>query len=199
MSALQLIQFQSRGLRAFDLTLAAGECVSLAGPSGSGKSLLLRAIADLDPHGGDAMIGQRLLSQTPAPQWRSLVGLLPAESQWWDERVGQHMHGIDRQSLQQLGFDEHCLEWEIARLSSGERQRLALLRLLSGRPEALLLDEPTANLDEQSGRQVEQLITEYRRGGGAVLWVSHDPQQCRRVAERGLTIDNQQLRELQWT
>ena len=46
---------------------------------------------------------------------------------------------------------------------------------------------------------MEKLITEYRRGGAAVLWVSHDPQQCRRVAERGLTIDNHQLRELQWT
>ena len=199
LAELQLIQFDSRGLLPFDLTLAAGECVTLFGPSGSGKSLLLRAIADLDAHGGEARIGQHLLSQTPAPRWRSLVGLLPAESQWWDEQVGQHIPNADPQTLRALGFDSDCLTWRVARLSSGEKQRLALARLLAGRPQALLLDEPTANLDQQNSLRVEALIRDYRRErGAAVLWVSHDPEQRKRVAERALQIENQRLKVLPW-
>lgn len=200
MSRLLLQQFTSLGLDPIDLELAAGECVTLAGPSGSGKSLLLRAIADLDPHQGEAMIDGQQQSQLPAPRWRHLVGLLPAESHWWDDRVGNHFPRPDLRTLQQLGFDDGVLEWEIARLSSGERQRLSLARLLAGSPQALLLDEPTANLDQQSASRVEQLIETYRQQtGAAVLWVSHDPEQRKRVGRRGLVITNRRLEAEPWT
>lgn len=65
MAYFQLIQFKSRGLEPIDLSIDAGQCVTLAGPSGCGKSLLLRAIADLDPHEGEACIEHCVQSQTP--------------------------------------------------------------------------------------------------------------------------------------
>ncbi|HRY16157.1 MAG TPA: ABC transporter ATP-binding protein, partial [Candidatus Competibacteraceae bacterium] len=70
-------------LRDIDLTLAAGEQVFLSGVSGSGKSLLLRAIADLDPHSGEVWLDDQPRSRLSPPEWRRRVGLLPTESHWW--------------------------------------------------------------------------------------------------------------------
>ena len=199
MAALLLERFESLGLDPIDLELAAGECTTLAGPSGSGKSLLLRAIADLDPHHGDALIDRQRQSELPAPRWRRMVGLLPAESLWWEDLVGAHFPSPDKQTLQQLGFSHEVLGWEVSRLSTGERQRLALARLLSGRPEALLLDEATANLDQQNARRVEQLIERYRQQNkAAVLWVSHDPEQRRRISSKGYVITDRRLELEAW-
>ena len=87
--------------------------------------------------------------------------------------------------LEQIGISAGILDQPVARLSSGERQRLALMRLLSNRPRILLLDEPTANLDPVNTRLVEDVITAYRRENkAAVIWVSHDVGQVARVANR---------------
>ena len=88
-------------------------------------------------------------------------------------------------TLEALGFGEEVLGWQVNRLSSGERQRLALARALAIQPRVLLLDEPTANLDEDNTRQVEQLLAAWRADtGGGILWVSHDAAQRERVANR---------------
>src|ERR1700682_2137548 len=71
-------------------TLEAGQCVSVAGKSGAGKSLLLRMIADLDPHDGDALLDGAPCSGMPAPAWRRLVTYVAADAGWWDERVAAH-------------------------------------------------------------------------------------------------------------
>jgi len=91
--------------------------------------------------------------------------------------------------LEPLAFDRGALAWSITRLSSGERQRLALLRVLAHDPRALLLDEPTANLDAESTTRVENLIADYReRHDAPVLWVTHGPEQARRVANRHFRV-----------
>lgn len=171
------------------LEVAAGECVCLSGPSGAGKSLLLRAIADLDVHEGKVWLGEREAREFAPREWRRQVGLLPAESQWWYERVGAHFTAVDEAQWQVLGFGRETLDWQVARCSTGERQRLALLRLLANKPRVLLLDEPTAALDPASVQRVEAMIAAYREEQqAAVLWVSHDPAQMQRVATRQIRI-----------
>jgi len=89
------------------------------------------------------------------------------------------------------------LGWEVARCSTGERQRLALLRLLQNRPQVLLLDEPTASLDAENVSRVELLIERLRKTDGlVVLWVSHDALQVERVATRHLQIMDGQIQEI---
>ena len=97
--------------------------------------------------------------------------------------------------LQALGFDTTVLDWEISQLSSGERQRLALIRVLARSPRALLLDEPTANLDPDNSLAAEGLIADHQRQHhSAIIWVSHDPVQRARVADRTLEMVDGTLR-----
>ncbi len=186
-----------------DLTLAPGEILCLSGASGSGKSRLLRAIADLEPHDGEAWLGDRAQSAIPGHAWRRAVMLVPAESHWWAERVGEHFHDPEEADLQALGFERDVLDWSVARLSSGEKQRLALLRAVSREPAALLLDEPTANLDDATAHQVEAwLVARIREHGLPVVWVAHDIAQIRRVADRHCRIKGGTLeteKEGAWT
>jgi len=192
---LQITGLRTPLIGPMDLTVAAGECVAILGPSGSGKSLLLRAIADLDPGEGTVRLGDRDRNGMPAPDWRRLVGLVPAESGWWADRVADHfLPGPDvAPLLEAVGLPE-ALGWEVARLSTGERQRLALARALAVGPQALLLDEPTAALDADATTRVERLIAERRADGVPVLLVTHDPAQARRLATCCFSMEHGRLR-----
>lgn len=192
---IESLRFKTRG--PYDLTVEPGECLCLSGPSGAGKTLLLRSIADLDPHEGRVFLDEIDSFTLDAPAWRRTVGLLPAESQWWWDTVGPHFSTFEPERLEALGFGADVMGWEVSRLSTGERQRLALLRLLVNRPRALLLDEPTAALDPSNVGQVETLLEDYRRKTKApVLWVSHDPAQARRVADRTYEISESRLSQI---
>jgi ABC-type iron transport system FetAB ATPase subunit len=189
MSRLRVCQLRVLGHGPYDLEVGSGECVTLAGESGAGKTLLLRAIADLEPHTGELWLDGVECAELDAPAWRRRVGLLPSESRWWRARVGEHFTSQQLPELERLGFGRDVLEWTTERLSSGERQRLALLRLLVQEPTALLLDEPTAHLDRESTTRVESLLADYHeRTGASVLWVTHSERQGPRVATRHLRV-----------
>ena len=189
MPALRIEELATGLIGPVSFDIAAGECVALMGASGAGKSLLLRAIVDLDPSSGTVRVGERERSDMPASSWRRLVTLVPAESGWWADRVGDHFPSkLDAMALiEALGLAA-SLEWEVSRLSTGERQRLAIARALCRKPEALLLDEPTASLDEQATGRVEDLIRECCQAGMALLLVTHDRQQAERTAKRILRM-----------
>lgn len=179
-----------------DLRVGPEDCVALSGPSGAGKSLILRAIADLQPHTGSIHFGTQSCHHTKGHKWRRQVGLLPAESQWWSDRIGDHFIQINDTWLTQLGFDKTVLDWQVAQCSTGERQRLALLRLLCNQPQVLLLDEPTASLDPHSVECAEALIVDYRKiHHTPVVWVSHDQTQITRVCNRHFILDQAKLHE----
>ncbi len=194
---LTIKQLSTLHVGPLDLELSRGECVTLAGPSGAGKTLLLRALADLDAHDGELLLDGRPSTGMKAHEWRRHVGLLPAESQWWGESVGMHFESTDAALLHELGFKPEVMQWEVARCSTGERQRLALVRLLQNRPEVLLLDEPTASLDADNVERVEAIIgRQCREYGVAVIWVSHDIQQASRVGDRCMHMSEGKLEAL---
>ncbi|MCX2722110.1 ABC transporter ATP-binding protein [Roseibium sp. DSM 29163] len=168
-----------------DLSLGAGSCVSVSGPSGSGKTLFLRAIADLDVSSGAVFLKGVAREAMAATQWRRKVAFIPAESGWWAERVRDHFEETPEleEQLEAVGLGG-SLSWQIARLSTGERQRLALVRALQLHPEVLLLDEPTSALDPPSVKRVEALLEERMHAGCAILLVTHDPDQPKRLGAR---------------
>jgi ABC-type multidrug transport system ATPase subunit len=190
--------FSITGLEPISLTLQAGECVGLSGDSGSGKTRLLRALADMDEHSGGLSLDEAVCESESAHLWRKQVAMVPAESQWWHDRVGQHFcvshdnNGadcIDDNAIERLGFSKEVMNWQVTRCSSGEKQRLSLLRTLVNRPRVLLLDEPTANLDPETARRVEQLVADYLQHEQACcIWVSHSVEQLQRVASRQFVI-----------
>jgi ABC-type lipoprotein export system ATPase subunit len=160
--------------------LAAGECLGVSGDSGCGKTRLLRAIADMDEVEGSVCIDDLCRPDVSGADWRKQVALLPAESQWWFDTVAPHFAAAT--NLAALGFGDEVSHWQISRCSSGEKQRLAILRLLANKPKVLLLDEPTANLDTENTRKVEMLVAEYLAENNAVaIWVSHNRAQLKRV------------------
>lgn len=196
MSILRLEAFAPDLLAPCDLDVGPGETLTLTGPSGSGKSLFLRAVADLDPHRGEAWLDGRACSDHLPHEWRLRVAYLPAESHWWARKVSEHF--IDRNSalVEAVGLPPEVFDWNVSRLSSGERQRLATARMLSVKPQVLLLDEITANLDRPNTERVERVIRDYQAANHApVLWVSHDPEQRDRVGQRHLVIKNNQIEE----
>jgi len=196
MSALSFKGLTTHIVGPLDLEIPAGRCVCLSGASGSGKSLTLRALADLDVHEGQVALNGDNATAFSGPEWRKRVGLLPAESRWWRDTVGEHFQEVDEKLLAKVGFGADVMQWEVNRLSTGERQRLALLRMLSNTPRVLLLDEPTASLDRENIQRTEELIGEYRKKNeAAVLWVSHDPVQISRICSRHVRIENRVLME----
>lgn len=195
---LRLEKLQFLDWEAMALEVSAGEVVSIQGESGSGKSLLLRAVADLIPHEGEAFLEGRACSEFLPTQWRRRVSFLSAEALWWEDRVREHFLGEpDGQALGALGLKEECLDWEVSRLSMGERQRLGLLRMLDREPVVMLLDEPTANLDEKTSAAVEAVLLAYvREKAACCVWVTHDRRQAERVGKRRFLIEGKRMREV---
>ncbi|MBE7941804.1 MULTISPECIES: ABC transporter ATP-binding protein [Ramlibacter] len=192
---LELRGLRRLGVGPVDLRLAPGECVAIQGRSGAGKSVLLRMVADLDPHEGEALLDGQACSAMPAPQWRRLVSYVAADPGWWAEDVAGHFAaGRDLAAeLPLLGLDPAAAGWAVARLSTGERQRVALLRALTPQNRVLLLDEPTSGLDPQSRDQVEALLRQRMADGGAVLLVTHDPELAQRMGHRRLRMEEGRL------
>lgn len=193
---LKLENLMVHGLEPVSFEVARGECVAVQGPSGSGKTVLLRAIADLDPAEGQIFLDGAERNTFSGPEWRQRVRYAAAEPGWWDETPRVHFaHGEGLEKLvNSLGLKSAQLDQSLSRLSTGERQRMALARAVFDEPSVLLLDEPTGALDAKATIQAERLLKRQLKSGHAVILVSHDPAQLKRLAHRKLTIRNGKLR-----
>jgi putative ABC transport system ATP-binding protein len=153
-TAMLVKQLRSEFAGPFELNLGRGACAAITGPSGSGKSLFLRMIADLDPNEGEIWLNGRERTSMPAPEWRKQATYVSAESGWWADTVIGHFSASTRSEIAalsaRLGVRADLLDAPVAQLSTGEKQRLSLVRALLPNPPVLLLDEPTGPLDEDS-------------------------------------------------
>jgi ABC-type iron transport system FetAB ATPase subunit len=194
---LRLSALQSPLAGPFDVSVDPGECIAISGPSGSGKSLLLRMIADLDPNAGEIWLDGQPRSAISAPAWRSQVLYNAAETSWWHEDVAPHFHGAAMASARKLaprlGLPPELLDGPVLRLSTGERQRLALARALTHDPRVLLADEPTGALDSDTTTLVETILRERLAAGMAIILVSHSPAQAARLGHRQLLMRDRHL------
>ncbi|HEX6092447.1 MAG TPA: ABC transporter ATP-binding protein [Dongiaceae bacterium] len=189
-------------LRGIDLAVAAGETVSVVGPSGSGKSTMMMVIAGLErPSSGRIQVAgvdlDRLNEDGLALFRRKSVGivfqnfhLIPTMTALENVAVPLELAG-DRDAfgkaareLESVGLG-HRLTHYPGQLSGGEQQRVALARAFAVEPRLLLADEPTGNLDGETGQRVIDLMFELRaRRGTTLLLITHDPalaQRCGRT------------------
>lgn len=179
-----------RGLKSdlagpFDFQVAAGGCAVISGPSGSGKSLFLRMIADLDPNDGKVSLNGTDRQSMDGPRWRRTAPYVPAEAGWWLDNVIDHFAPANRDEARKLAADFGLVEGQfdalVARLSTGERQRLAIIRALVLNSAALLLDEPTSALDTEDAMRVETALQARLHAGCVIVMVSHDAGQAARL------------------
>jgi len=194
---LSVKNLQRPGLAPCSFTVPTGTCTALTGPSGSGKTLLLRALIDLDENTGCVAVDDQERATYAAPDWRRCVGYLPAEPGWWADKISDHFVDVKAAEpiLNSIGLKPDILDQYVETASTGERQRLALVRLLAMEPRVLLLDEPTAALDDATVETVERLLTDQLSKGTSILLVSHDQDQANRLCRQWLTIKNGQVRE----
>ena len=204
-------QMGESAVRAVDgiyVDIHAGEFVALLGSSGSGKSSLLNLIAGLDrPSSGSVVIhGKNLaaLSREDLAKYRlRTVGmvfqsfnLIPSMTLLENVELPMRFAEIDRgqraklarQSLERVGLSER-LTHRPTELSGGEQQRASLARALINRPQLLLADEPTGNLDSRTGTEIMELIREFNRSlGMTVLMVTHEQALAEKYAGRMLHL-----------
>jgi putative ABC transport system ATP-binding protein len=197
MALLELRGLKSRLAGPFELVVDRGECVAVTGPSGAGKSVFLRMIADLDPSEGEVLLDGRDRRSWPAPNWRRQVVYSAAEPGWWAEQVAEHFPGPAlaraREIVRLLDLTDALLHAPVIQLSTGERQRLALIRALVLESPVLLLDEPTGALDQDATALVEELLAERLAGGTALVIVTHNLEQARRLGGRHLRMVGRRL------
>lgn len=183
----------------FDLELCPGECLAVTGESGSGKSLFLRMIADLDPNEGEVKLDGVDRGSLAAPAWRRRAPYVAAESGWWLRTAAEHFAPDQLQAAKalatRLAVGPIPFGGDVARLSTGERQRLAIVRALVLDSPVLLLDEPTGPLDPDSTLKVEEVLTERLKAGLALVLVSHEPAQAGRLGARHRIMRDRRLED----
>ena len=190
---LKVEELEVLGLAPVSFAVESGECVAVRGASGSGKSLLLRAIADLDPAPGAVRLDDLERASTEPCTWRTKVRYFQPEPGFWAPTVGGHLENAEL--ITRLGLPEEAMDWEVERLSTGEKQRVSLARGFADNPPVLLLDEPTSGLDAEAATAVEALINEALSAGAHALLVSHDEAQAKRMARRALHIKDGKVGE----
>jgi ABC-2 type transport system ATP-binding protein len=132
-----------------------------------------------------------------APEWRRRVPYVGAESGWWADTPAMHFAPAHvapaRQLADRLGIRTDAFDDEVRRLSTGERQRLAIIRALVLDPPVLLLDEPTSSLDPRQREVLWEWVAGLAREGTSVVFTTHNVGEAERWAHRVLVLADGEL------
>jgi lipoprotein-releasing system ATP-binding protein len=198
----------TRVLRSLSLTLDAGEMAALLGPSGSGKSTLLTILGTLmkPTSGSHVMLGQDLVAANDAaltefrnlhigfvfqfhnllPDFTALENVVfPTAVREGRETPAARARG--RELLVRMGLGDR-VDFPSTNLSGGQKQRVAVARALMNRPELVLADEPTGNLDRESAMQVMDLIAEINRDEGTTFLISTHDEKIAGLCRRQIVV-----------
>ena len=211
-------QMETHALAGIDLDIHPGDYVAIEGPSGCGKSTLLSVLGLLDePSGGEYILAGVPTTEIDAEEQARLrnreIGFIFQSFNLIPEMTVRenvelpllYRGGLDagarrqaaEEALKRVGM-EHRADHRPGQLSGGQQQRAAIARALVGKPSLLLADEPTGNLDTESGEQVMALLGELHEAGATLVMVTHNPayaeQAQRRLRMRDGLIDQDQTR-----
>jgi len=183
-----------RALCGLDLSITKGEFVAIMGPSGSGKSTLMHIIGCLDrPTEGEYYLDEQLVSAVPKSELAQIrnkkigfvfqsFNLLPHLNIQKNVELPLMYSGDSLRKRTQRAIDilasvglSDRLKHKPSELSGGQRQRVAIARAIVNNPSILLADEPTGNLDSQSGGDILEIFNRLHKDGNTVIMVTHDP------------------------
>ncbi len=199
------------GLDDVTLRIDRGQMVFLTGPSGAGKTTFLKLIyCEEMPSSGNIVVNGRNVSSLPrgkVPFLRRTIGvvfqsfrLIPRKTVFENVCYLPRILGLNAKAQKHLAFESlrqvglaHRMNAFPLQLSGGEQQRVAIARALINRPEILLADEPTGNLDPELSNDILRLLLDINRQGTTVILATHDRELIDRVGGRVLTLDQGQL------
>jgi len=210
---LENVSFENDGetiLENISVKIEPGDYISIVGPSGSGKSTFLKLCSHLiNPTNGKITYrDKKFIDYNPTELRKTITYCFQTP----------YLFGITVMdnikfpfTIRKLAFDKNrvdelfslfhittdFLSKDVANLSGGEKQRIALIRSLLFKPEILLLDEITSALDEDNTKIVETVIESLNKEGVTVLFVTHDSEQSRKYANRLLTIERGKIKSLE--
>ena len=206
-------EVETQALAGVTLSVARGEFVAIAGPSGCGKTTLLSIIGLLDsPTGGRYLLDGRAVDRLSATERagirnRSMGFVFQAFNLIGDLTVSENIdlpltyRGVPaaerrervRDALDRVGMWDRASHYP-SQLSGGQQQRVAVARAMVGRPELLLADEPTGNLDSRNGGTVMELLQGLHEEGATICMVTHDPRYAH-AAERTVHLFDGRIAE----
>ena len=197
----------SRALKNVNITIEDGEFVFVTGRSGSGKSTLMKILLkEVEPTSGRVIVNDMDLGKMPrsyVPKYRRRLGvvfqdfrLLKDQTVYENVAFAQRVIGVSSrriresvpQMLKMVGLSSKYKSFP-RQLSGGEQQRVAIARALINKPEVLLADEPTGNLDPQNAMEIMRLLDEINRQGTTVIVVTHSRDLVNTMQKRVITIE----------
>ena len=197
----------TKALKDVNITIDDGEFVFITGRSGSGKSTLIKILLkEVEPTSGRVVVNDMNLGKMPrhyVPKYRRRLGVVFQDFRLLRDRTvyenvafAQRVIGVSTRRikesvpamLQMVGLSAKYKMFP-QQLSGGEQQRVAIARALINRPEVLLADEPTGNLDSQNADEIMRLLEEINRMGTTVVVVTHSEEIVARMHKRVITME----------
>ena len=202
----QLGETEVEALRGSDAEIEKGEFVAIMGPSGSGKSTLMNMVGALDvPTSGEVTVGEEKIAEMSQDELALLrsrkigfvfqeFNLINSMNAWQNVALPMVFRGKSKKErkeraiklLEDVGLGDRT-EHLPSELSGGQRQRVSIARSLANDPEIILADEPTGNLDTDTGGKIMDLLTDLNNEGKTIIMVTHDPNDAE-YADRTIQI-----------